>query len=89
MFITINHASFHLWCKKNLVKYQKVLKYYFHDCLQNFLLLFMFLLRTPIVIFIFWLEFTLPFSKMFSTKLKCLLIPNLDPSGKFGKGVTK
>ena len=32
MFSTNNYASFHLRWKKNLVKYQKVLKYYFHDC---------------------------------------------------------
>ena len=28
MFITNNHASFHLWSKDNLVKHQKVSKYY-------------------------------------------------------------
>ena len=32
MFITNNHASFHLWWKENLVKYQKVSKYYVHHC---------------------------------------------------------
>ena len=32
MFITNNHASFHLWWKQNLVKYQKILKYYVHYC---------------------------------------------------------
>ena len=32
---------------ENLVKHQKVSKYYGHDCLQNFLLLFMFLLAVP------------------------------------------
>ena len=31
MFITNNHASFHLWGKENLVKHQKVSKYYDHD----------------------------------------------------------
>ena len=30
MFITNNHASFHLWLKKNLLKHQKVSKYYEH-----------------------------------------------------------
>ena len=29
---TNNHASFHLWWKENLIKYQKVSKYYAHDC---------------------------------------------------------
>ena len=32
MFITNNHNSFHLWWKKNLVKHQKVSKYYDQDC---------------------------------------------------------
>ena len=30
MFITNNHASFHLW--RNLVKHQKLSKYYDYDC---------------------------------------------------------
>ena len=32
MFITNNCASFHLWWKKNLVKHQKVSKYYENYC---------------------------------------------------------
>ena len=32
MFIANNHTSFHLRWKENLVKYQKVLKYYVHGC---------------------------------------------------------
>ena len=32
MFITNNCASFHLWCKENLVKHQKVWKYYENNC---------------------------------------------------------
>ena len=32
MFIIDNHAPFRLWRKKNLVKYQKVSKYYDHNC---------------------------------------------------------
>ena len=32
MFIGNNRASFHLWWKENLVKHQKVLKYYENDC---------------------------------------------------------
>ena len=85
MYITNNHASFHLWWKKSLVKYQKVLKYYVHDCLQNFLLLLMFLLTAPMLkTVIFWLEFTLFFWKTSWSKLKSLLIPNLDLSEKIG-----
>ena len=38
MFITNNHASFHLWLKQNLVKYQEVSKYYVHDCSLKILL---------------------------------------------------
>ena len=49
MFITNNHASFHLWQKENLVKYQKVSKCYVRDCLQNFILLFIFLLTALVV----------------------------------------
>ena len=48
-FIINKHASFHLWWKKNLLNHQKVSKYYEHDCLQNFVLLFMSLLTTFIV----------------------------------------
>ena len=32
MFINNNHASFHFWWKENLVKHQKVSKYYENDC---------------------------------------------------------
>ena len=32
MFITNNDASFHLWGKESLVKYQKVSKCYDHNC---------------------------------------------------------
>ena len=39
MLITNNRASFHLRGKKNLVKHQKVSKYYENDGPQNFLLL--------------------------------------------------
>ena len=49
MFIGNNRASFHLWRKENLVKHQKVSKYYETDCLQNFLFFCMFLLTTKIV----------------------------------------
>ena len=49
MFITNNRPSFHLWGKENLVKHQKLSKYYENDCLQNFLLLFMSLLTAKFV----------------------------------------
>ena len=32
MFVSSNRASFHLWWKENLVKHQKVSKYYKNDC---------------------------------------------------------
>ena len=32
MFCTNNHTLFHLWWKENLVKCQKVWKYYVHGC---------------------------------------------------------
>ena len=35
MFISNNSASFHLWWKENLIKYQKVSKYYANDCRYN------------------------------------------------------
>ena len=47
MLINNNHALFHLWGKENLVKHQEVSKYYENDCLRNFVLLFMSLLRAP------------------------------------------
>ena len=49
VFLGNNRASFHFWGKQNLVKQQKVLKYYENDCLQNFVLLFMSVLTVPIV----------------------------------------
>ena len=60
-YIRNNHSSFHLWSKENLVKSQKVSKYYDHDCLQNFLLISTPLLIGPIVkkSNTFWLEFSL------------------------------
>ena len=36
MFITNNHASFHLWGKENLAKHQKISKYYDYDCRSFF-----------------------------------------------------
>ena len=46
IFIANNHASFQNL--ENLVKHEQVSKYYEHGCLQNFLLIFMFLLTAPI-----------------------------------------
>ena len=46
LLITTIH---YLWGQKNLVKYQKISKYYDHHYLQNFLFLFMSLLTAPIV----------------------------------------
>ena len=48
MFRSNNRTSFHLRWKENLVKHQKGSKYYEIDCLQNYLLLFLFSLRTKI-----------------------------------------
>ena len=49
IFISNNRPWFHLWLKENLVKHQKISKYYENDCLQSFVLLFLSLLATPIV----------------------------------------
>ena len=49
-FIFNNHATFHLRSKENLLNHKKFSKYYEHDCLQNFLWFFMFLLTDWIVI---------------------------------------
>ena len=49
MCITNTHALFHLLCNEELRKYQNFSKRYDHDCLQNFLLLFLGLLTVPIV----------------------------------------
>ena len=46
IFIANNHASFENL--ENLVKHEQVSKYYEHERLQNFLLIFMFLLTAPI-----------------------------------------
>ena len=48
MFRSNNRTFFHLRWKENLVKHQKGSKYYEIDCLQNFLLFFLFSLRTKI-----------------------------------------
>ena len=38
IFISNNHASFHLWWKENLVEHRKFSKYYDHDCRSNIFL---------------------------------------------------
>ena len=48
-FVTINHASFHLWSEENMLNHQEFSKYYVHDNLQNFILLFMSLFTDLIV----------------------------------------
>ena len=48
MFMSNSCPWFHLRQKENLVKHKKVSKYYKNDCMQNFLLLFMSILRAPI-----------------------------------------
>ena len=35
VFITNNYALFHLWWKENSLNYQKVSKYYEHDCSKD------------------------------------------------------
>ena len=49
MIIRNTRTLFRLWWKENLVKHPKVSKYYETDCLQNFLLFFMFLLTVKLV----------------------------------------
>ena len=36
IYITSNLDLFHLWGKENLVKHEKVSKYYDHDCTHKF-----------------------------------------------------
>ena len=47
--ISSNRTSFQLWLKENLVKHQRVSKYYENDFLQNFLLHFRSLLTAKFV----------------------------------------
>ena len=80
MYITSNSALFHLWSEETLVKHQNFSKNYENDCLQNFLLFFMSLLRAPVV----YLS-----EKDSKTNFETLLIPNLELIEKTGKAVTK
>ena len=43
ILIINNYASLHVCWKESFLKHQKFSKYYDHDCLQNFLSLFLFL----------------------------------------------
>ena len=73
-----------------MTKHQKVLKYYENDSLQNFILLFMFLLTAKLVeIVIFRLELSLSCKKMAQSKFEILLIQNFNLSKKTEKAVTK
>ena len=38
IFITNNHALFHVWKREYLVKFQKVSKYNHHDCIIKIIL---------------------------------------------------
>ena len=49
MFISNNQKWFYLWWEENLVKHQKVSKYYGTDYLENFALFFLFLLTVNFV----------------------------------------
>ena len=63
MFITNNHASFRLWWKEHIVKYQEVSKYYVHDCT---------------VLFRNWLECLESFVKFDSSFFdKCGILPEM------------
>ena len=87
MFINKNHASFHLWWKEDLVKHQKVSKYYDHHCQKNILLFFMSLSTALIVknihiligIYLVFLE------KHLRQILNSILIRNLVLKEKIGK----
>ena len=70
MFVSNSRASFHLWCKENLLKHQKVPKYYESNCskeewigkyLQSFL-------SSTRVKLVFWTSF-----KLFS-RIVCLSV---------------
>ena len=49
MFISNNRASFPLWGKENLVRREKISKYYENYCIQNFVWLFISLLTATFV----------------------------------------
>ena len=90
MFISNNRAWLCLWWKENLLKHQRVSKYYENDCLQNLLLHFMSLLTTRFVKNChIWAGIYLIFLKKVLKQIEMLLIPNFDLSKKIGKAVIK
>ena len=90
VFISNNCASLHFWWKKNLVKYQKVSKYFENDRLQKFLMLFMYLLiykfakKSHIYATIYFISLKNVLKQSWNS-----LIPNLDLTEKSEKAVTK
>ena len=90
MFITNKRASFHLRRKENVVKHQKVSKYYENDWLQNFFLLLMSLLTDPVVKNShIEAGISFMFLKNVQNKLERLSIPSFDLSEKIGNAVSK
>ena len=60
--VVTNNNSLHLWGKKHLVNCQNISKYYDHDGLQNFLLLFMSVSTGQVVInshILTWISFVI------------------------------
>ena len=90
MFITNKRASFHLRRKENVVKHQKVSKYYENDWLQNFFLLLMSLLTDPVVKNShIEAGISFMFLKNVQNKLERLSIPSFNLSEKIGNAVSK
>ena len=87
VFISNNHPLFHLWCRKNLVKYQKLPKYYDLHFPQNFLFLLIFLTTSSNVksSHILAKKQLYLSEKTSETKLESLATPNLDVCEKFKK----
>ena len=81
MFIIDNRASFG--------KHQKVSKYYKNECLQNFILLLMFILAAPInKKVIFRLDLLILSKKRAKNKFQSLVTPKFTLSEKIGKAVS-
>ena len=85
-----NYSSFVLRWKVNLLNYQKVSKYYEHDCLEIFLLVFISLLTGLIV------ESSNTSTRIYFIFLKSILnqawkasIPNLNLNQKVGEVVMR
>ena len=71
IFISYNRASFHLWWKKNLIKYQKVSKYYESNCRYVYV-------SNGIYLIIFWCRIhqTLPKFLTFIVMVTFIVIVN-------------